>query len=218
MSILKVDKWLTDEHIDHGQWLIPEQYPHAKGLHSLLAFQNKQPKVESRLNDFVQIPNVSGSRWVTATNMGCESGKVKVYDSLHTKLSNKHKEDLYSCLASMLHTTSENMVIEWPSMVKISLCNSDDPGSQAYDQSVMREHLALCFECGELAAFPVKTLCCNAMEKVEVTEEFCNFRMSYRKGQFMIECARCHGWFHRSCDCVPRTVTSKTLFHCKNCK
>ena len=212
LSLLQADKWLTDEHIDHGLWLMSEQYPHAKGLHSVLAFQNKQPKVESGLEDFVQILNVSGNHWVTATNVGCEGNKVKVYDSLYTKLFDKHREDLYACLASMLHTTSKNMVIEWPSMaqqigtadcglfalaVAISLCNGDDPGTQAYDQSVMREHLALCFECGELAAFPVKTLCCNVREKVEVTEElFCHCRMPYRKGQFMIECARCHGWFH----------------------
>ena len=42
--------------------------------------------------------------------------------------------------------------------VAISLCNGDYPSTQAYDQSVMRAHLALCFECRELAGFPVKKL------------------------------------------------------------
>ena len=71
--------------------------------------------------------------------------------------------------------------------VAISLCNGDDPSTQAYDQRVMRAHLALCFECGEFAAFPVKKLSSNVTAKVEVTEElFCHCRMPYRKGQFMI--------------------------------
>ena len=86
----------------------------------------------------------------------------------------------------MLQTSERNVIIEWPSMVQrsgtadcgmfplavaISLCNGDDPSAQAYDQTVMRAKLALCFEC----AFPVEKLSSNVTAKVEVTEElFCH--------------------------------------------
>ena len=89
-TILQADKWLTDEHMDHGKWLISQKYPQAKGLHSVLAFQSKQPKVDSGLQDFVQVLHLSGNHWVAATNIGCESNRVKVYDSLYRELSNEH--------------------------------------------------------------------------------------------------------------------------------
>ena len=177
---------------------------------SQLAFQSKQPKADSGLQDFVQVLHLSGNHWVAATSIGCESNRVKVYDSLYRELSNEHKEHLYTSLAAMLQTSKRNMIIDWPSMVQqsgtadcgmfalavaISLCNGDDPSTQAYDQRVMRAHLALCFECGVcVLSFPVKKLSSNVTAKVEVTEElFCHCRMQYRKGQFMIECARCQG-------------------------
>jgi hypothetical protein len=30
-TILKNNYWLTDEHMDHGQWLISKQFPKMKG-------------------------------------------------------------------------------------------------------------------------------------------------------------------------------------------
>ena len=117
-TILQADKWLTDKHMDHGQWLISQNYPQAKGLHSVLAFQSKQPKADSGLQDFVQVLHLSGNHWVAATNIECESNRVEVYDSLYRELSNEHKEHLYTFLAAMLQTSERNMIIEWPSMVQ----------------------------------------------------------------------------------------------------
>ena len=73
-------EWLTDEHIDHGQWLIGQQYPAAKGLHSVLAFKGANAKVERGAKDFVQIINVAGDHWVTVTNKDCEENVIRVYD------------------------------------------------------------------------------------------------------------------------------------------
>jgi invasion protein IalB len=36
-----------------------------------------------------------------------------------------------------------------------SLLIGEDPSTQAYDQKTMRVHLAMCFQVGELAQFPV---------------------------------------------------------------
>ena len=78
-------------------------------------------------------------------------------------------------------------------------CSGHNPSRQAYDD-VMREHLAMCFMCEELAAFPLSQSSCEVNGRLVETEElFCHCRMPYTKGLFMIECSRCLGWFHRSC-------------------
>ena len=234
LTIMEEDYWLTDKHIDHAQWLLSKQFPDSKGLHSVLAFESKPPKVQKGDKDFVQILHVGGNHWVTVTNIGCQENRIKVFDSLRQKLSKKEKQKLCSCLAVLLNTSSSNMVIEWPSMqrqrgesdcglfavaVATSLLNGEDPGSKSYDQSVMRGHLAVCFHCEELAVFPAaSSKCVNNDKKEETIEVFCHCRMPFKNGDFMIECSVCLEWFHRSCDKVPRTVTDKTLFHCMNCK
>jgi hypothetical protein len=40
LTIMEEDYWLTDEHIDHAQWLLSKQFPDSKGLHSVLAFES----------------------------------------------------------------------------------------------------------------------------------------------------------------------------------
>ena len=234
LTIMEEDYWLTDEHIDHAQWLLSKQFPDSKGLHSVLAFESKPPKVQKGDKDFVQILHVGGNHWVTVTNIGCQENRIKVFDSLRQKLSKKEKQKLCSCLAVLLNTSSSNMVIEWPSMqrqsgesdcglfavaIATSLLNGEDPGSKSYDQSVMRGHLAVCFHCEELAVFPASSSKCVKNDKKEETiKVFCHCRMPFKNGDFMIECSVCLEWFHRSCDKVPQTVTDKTLFHCMNCK
>ncbi len=229
-TILKTNYWLTDEHMDHAQWLISKQFPDVKGFHSVLAFAGKSPKVEKGLTDFVQILNIRGDHWVVVTNIGCEENKIKVYDTLYRNMPKGDKDKL----AALLNTSLPNMVIEWPSLqiqegdsdcglfaaaIAISLSSGIDPGQQAYDQNVMRVHLAMCFQCEEIAAFPSSHVKCEKSERAEATVDlFCHCRMPYREGEFMIECATCLDWFHRSCDKVPRTVNVKTLFNCMNCK
>ncbi len=232
LTMMQQNYWLTDEHIDHVQWLISRQFPAVKGFHSVLAFESKPPKVEKRLKGFVQILNAEGSHWVVVTNIGCEQNKIKVYDSLYRELSANDK----MILAALLNTTFPNMIIEWPRMqrqeglsdcalfataVAISLCSGHDPSEQTYDQSVMREHLAMCFMCEELALFPLTQSQSNCVfnGRLEETEELlCHCRMPYTEGEFMIECSRCLGWFHRSCGNVPKTVCANTSFYCMNCK
>ena len=102
--------------------------------------------------------------------------------------------------------------------VAFSLLIGEDPSTQAYDQKTMRVHLAMCFQVGELAQFPVNASVLPMQhERKEVVELFCHCRMPY-SGSFMIECATCAEWFHRSCENVPRKVNAKTIFCCANCK
>ena len=184
LTILQQNYWLTDEHIDHVQWLISRQFPAVKGFHSVLAFESKPPKVEKGLKGFVQILNAGGCHWVVVTNIGCEQNKIKVYDSLYRELSANDK----MILAALLNTTFPNMIIEWPrtqrqeglsdcalfaTAVAISLCSGHDPSEQTFDQSVMREHLAMCFMCEELALFPLTQSNCVFNGRLEETGAGC---------------------------------------------
>ena len=67
-TMMQQNYWLTDEHMDHAQWLISRQFPEVKGFHLVLAFESQSPKVEKGLKGFVQIMNTGGSRWVTVIN------------------------------------------------------------------------------------------------------------------------------------------------------
>ena len=159
-TTLQADYLLTDEHIDHGQWLTSKKFHGATGLHSVLAFESKTPKVEKK-EDFVQVINMGGNHWVTVTNIGCESNRIKVYDSLnylYVKLPESDRQKFHTSLAALLNTSLADTVIEWPSMVQqkgcsdcglfalaviVSLCNGDDPGLQVYGQSVMSTFISL---------------------------------------------------------------------------
>ena len=83
----------------------------------------------------------------------------------------------------------------------------------------MREHLALCFDCEEISSFPVTSSSRHVRSGVEEDVElFCHCRLPYDDCVFMVECFKCKGWFHRSCDKVPKKVTAKTTFTCKKCQ
>ena len=177
--------------------------------------------------------NVGGKHWVTVTNIGCGIEVVKVYDSKYMELAEKDKKKFYQCLAALLNTSSVNMTIVWPSMqnqkgcsdcglfavaVAYSLLTGKDPTTQAYDQKMMRVHLAMCFQVRELAQFPTNLgVLPMQRERKKVVELFCHCRMP-NSGSFMIECARCAEWFYRSRESVPRKVNDKTIFYCSNCK
>ena len=109
-------------------------------------------------------------------------------------------------LAALLKWASDHMVVEWLKVKKqrggsdcglfaiavaITLCNGDDPMMQDYDQGVMREHLALCFDCGEIAAFPALQSGRKkkaAKSKREREHLYCHCRMPYIEGSFMVQC------------------------------
>ena len=231
LQILDNGFWLTDEHVDHGQWLLSKKFPEGKGLHSVLVFEGEKSKVKKGLKDFVQVINVGTEHWVTVSNIGCEENAVKVYDSLFMD-QNKKRQKFHSSLASLLDTSLPNMIIHYPRMQKQEGCDDcgvfalavaftllagDDPSQLIYDQSCMRGHLALCFQCNELAPFPVKSPGCEQLQEqmTRTVDLFCHCRKP-DSGTFMIECSACCGWFHRSCENVPRKLTKKTLFYCAN--
>ena len=187
------DSWLTDEHIDHAQSLLLKQYPLTRGLHSVLAFEGRNCKVHRGLKNVVQIINLGGKHWLTVSNIGCEPNQVKVYDSLYHKLPDSGRQKFVRSVAMLINTNISNMSVQWVDMSKqkgsadcglfaiasaVSLCHGQNPSECAFDQTVMREHLALCFNCDEIAIFPSSPR--NAGATVtEVIDLFCHMSVVY---------------------------------------
>ena len=170
MGILRGNSWLSDEHIDHAQWLLKKQYPGTNCLHSVLAFEGKNPKIQRGLANFVHVLNIDGNPWITVSNIGCDINHVKVYDSPYRRIAKSGRQKFLTSLAILLNTNEQYIKIEWVDMKKqkaahdsglfaiasaVCLSNGGDPRKQAFDQSVMREHLALCVDCEKISSFLV---------------------------------------------------------------
>ena len=166
--------------MDHGQWLLSHCFPQANGLHSVLAFEGKNPSVAKGQKDFVQVINVNTNHWVTVTNIGCYENSIDVYDSLSLDLNKNAGQKMYSSMASLVKTDLSNLKINYKPMqqqqgcsdcglfalaVAFTLLAGDDPSELTYDQSCMREHLTLCFLVNEMAPFPSKSSQCQQMKK-----------------------------------------------------
>ena len=233
MEILRKGSWLTDEHVDHAQWLMKRQYPDINGFHSVLAFQ-RNSKVKRGLPNFVQVLNVDDNHWITISNIGCDDNHIKVYDSLYRGIPKSGRSTFLAAVALLLNTSKSDMTIEWVDTVKqsggsdcglfaiataVCLCNGRDPRKEVFDQSVMREHLALCIHCDEISPFPLTSSSRRPRSSIKRHVDLhCHCRLPHEEGVFMVECCHCKEWYHRLCENVPKKVTAKTVFKCKKCK
>ena len=98
--------------------------------------------------------------------VGCDSGVICVYDSLHKTLSN----DLAHLIASMVYSPLSELKIVMMDVEKQSngsdcgvlaiayvfnICSSVDPCVVRFDHSKIRQHLATCLENCQVSHFPV---------------------------------------------------------------
>ena len=96
--VLSPSGWLTDKIICAAQMLLLQFFPNMAGLQppvlqEVFAFQ-------VHTGEFVQIINVRKKHWCVVSTVGCESGCVRVYDSLYKTLS----RETVHLIASMVYT------------------------------------------------------------------------------------------------------------------
>ena len=90
---------------------------------------------ESLNSDFVQILNYGRNHWICVPTVGCQPGKINVFDSMHTgdiPLSTKE------AIASLLCTTKKSISLVFPDVQQQP--NSCDCGlfALAYASSVIQ--------------------------------------------------------------------------------
>ena len=79
LKILQSNSWLNDSLINAGMNLLKSAYPHVQGMQECMLSDtlNFEP-----LNDFVQILNCTRNHWICISTVGCQPGKVNVFDSM----------------------------------------------------------------------------------------------------------------------------------------
>ena len=220
--------WLTDKIICAAQMLLLQFFPNMAGLQpptlqKVFAFQ-----VHS--GEFVQIIHVRNNHWCVVSTVGCQSGVVRVYDSLYKTLS----KETVRLIARMVHVPSSELKFEMMDVEKQSndsdcgvlaiayafdICNGMNPCSVRFDHSKIRPHLITCLENCQVSRFPVLGQRGSVPRKPKTLELHCSCRMPEEDGDEMAKCDSCHIWYHRHCMDIPSEVfgVSEVHWECKKC-
>lgn len=157
-------KMLNDRHINFAQLLMHSQFPHADGLtHTLLQDREKVEKIKQGL----QIIFDRGNHWIVASNIGCDNGTVKVYDSLYTHVDEKSKAVIHNLFDLQCNTSDCIDIVGIKKQEGVKDCGlfaiaiatalllGEDPATLHFKQSDMRNHLLKCYDTNKLSAFSV---------------------------------------------------------------
>ena len=158
---------MNDKHITAAQQLLKNQYPFIDGLQNPLL--GSKLAFDVMTTEGVQIVN-HRSHWTCLSTVGCQAGEVKVYDSLHARLSARARKQ--AC--SMLNTTEAMLTLKMQKVqiqsggadcgvfaiaFAMSLCQGKDPCSMSWEQPIMRQHLTKCLSNQYMTPFPEKPEC-----------------------------------------------------------
>ena len=167
-------KWLTDKHINAANFQLKKQFQTENGLEDPLVLSEKLICTSLSAN-FVQI--------ITA-------GVVDVYDSMPRMSYNcKILQKQLAALAKTIHRELEIRFIDSNDCGLFAiafaqvLCCKIDPHLTSHSQIDMREHLAQCFEEGEMVPFPAaqksRRLKRHRMVKLERLHVYCTCRLPW---------------------------------------
>ena len=138
--------------------------------------------------EFVQIIHVRKSHWCVVSTVGCESGVVRVYDSLYKTLS----EDTEYLIATMVRVPSSDLSIIMMDVEKQSngsdcgvlsiayvfnICSGMNPCTVRFDHSKSRQHLATCLENCQVSRFPILGDRECVQRKPKIVELHCSCQM-----------------------------------------
>ena len=208
--------WLNDGVINSAQLILKHQSDE-----NLCGFQNTQYgkgyRFQCVTGKFVQVLNVNKSHWVTVSNVDCETDTVDVYDSAYSWLNLDSKKQI----CSLVRPSSKLLQIRMVNIQRqgnssdcglfalasaTSLVNGRDPFLSYWDTTQMRSHLVSCFENNLMSCFPEKSRRIpvrKKFKKIVVEKVYCKCRLPNDKSIAMVQCDRCHQWYHKSCVNLP---------------
>ena len=115
----------------------------------------------------VQIIHESNNHWICISTIDCSTNTVRVYNSLKERVS----KSLLKQVSLLLDTDCKNvkLIVENTQIQKggsdcgifaiasaTTLCYGMSPIKCQWDQSLMRNHLKICFEKEKISPFPEK--------------------------------------------------------------
>ena len=229
-EVLSPTGWLSDSVIHSAQLLMLQQFPHVSGLQTPVLQQTLAFQVHK--GEFVQIICVGNSHWCTVSNISCDEGEVKVYDSLYSSISNV----TLRIIASLVCSSASQLVVRMMDVGTQSnssdcgvlaiafaydVCSGADPCTVKFDCKSIRQHLADCLEKCCLSRFPVVGERRSAgVKKTRTVDLHCSCRLPEVRGDKMAECDTCKIWYHQHCMDIPDYVfddDSDVPWTCKTC-
>ena len=228
-------EWLNDSIVNGAQTLLKK---HALKV-NLQGFQDTLlgcgyhfKCLDPTGGSFVQILHVNNNHWVTATDIGCEPGIVKIYDSKYNYMTLDTKKQICSFLKpkqQVLHFHFVSMQAQPDSSscglfavaVATALTYGTVPSLCKWDVNSMRNHLKCSLEKGILEEFPtvgVRRVCPGSIVTKVIKEEiYCVCRMPNDPRQGMIRCSQCQFWYHLSCCEVKQIPAKGSRWKCTKC-
>ena len=82
LKILQSNSWLNDKLINAGMNLLKSAYPHVQGMQDCM--MSDTLNFEPPNSDFVQILNCARNHWICVSTVGCQPGRINVFDSMCT--------------------------------------------------------------------------------------------------------------------------------------
>ena len=230
--------WLQHQHISAAQSLLRKQFPSQTGLQDTIVLAQKL-SWNSRVEDFIQIVNISNNHWVCVTNINCPPDTIDVYDSMYATPSKtlllqvgvivRCQQDTFT--VRMIDMQRQNGGLDcalFATSVATSLCFGEDPAEHHKDQGRMREHLISCFENQRMTLFPDSSKPLRRLRNGRIKGDdkevkvHCVCRLPRINGTplgNMAQCKKCKKWFHQKCMTIPDRVFSDRSWHwfCTSC-
>lgn len=209
---------LDDEHIDHAQGLLKQQFPTISGWQSMSVLTVACSNILGTPNSpWVQILHIpERHHWVCATSIGCQRGQVKIYDS-YLPIEPSLPSHLQQKLATIVFTDAEEMEVLWMDTARqpntrdcgiysiaaaTALCLQVDPSECGWHSAnQMRNHLITCFVMGEMSEFP-HLYSSRRIPRPPLQETIplvCHCRQPVTN-KSMIRCTGCTKQVHINCD------------------
>ena len=211
-------EWINDKVVSASQDILAQQFPLIQGLQPPTLQEVRGFTVHA--GEFVQIINVNHCHWCVVTTVGCESGQVKVYDTMYRTV----QTSTVPIIASLVNCTSPSLKISMVDVgrqsngsdcgvlsiaIAYDLCAGNNPSTVVYEHELIRQHLKLCLERCSLTRFPIQ----RPRETVgfvctEIIPLYCSCRMPEDDDPSnpYAECTSCKEWFHRACANVPPDI------------
>ena len=170
------------------------------------------------------------NHWIVMSTVGCGGSEVDLYDSLQCSPSVETQTIIAKYLRSQSTSIKINVINVatqkgntdcglYAVAMMTSIAYKEDPVNVVYSQADLRIHLKQCFEKGYLETFPVskKRRLNKRISKEIICYIYCTCRLPEPEdGSEMIQCDRCHEWYHVKCLNCDLKLTSDDWF-CTKC-
>ena len=141
---------LNDMHINYSQTSLKLQFPTVDGLHSTIL---QSRALENKIEQGLQIVPCRGNHWILATNLSCDVGIRRVYDSVYSTID----QETINTQRCMFNFTRIDMEIFqkqnggtdyglFAIAAGTALLYQQDVSSIVFNQEEMRSHLCCCIE------------------------------------------------------------------------